>query len=864
MSRQAEVSVQFYQEKLEANSQSLVFSRLADCYRKKGEIQQAIGVCMQGLQIHPDYVTGRVILGRCYLEQEKLKEATAEFVRVVELDRRNQVAVKMIADLYARQGMKEKAGDLYAYLLRMDPENQSLARLSQQNRGNGETNVLRILGIAQQSQMVSFPDGSEQEAAPPLPPEASQTSFDTIVDADKTIQMDYVSKQPEGRINDTAQLGEMLIKTQKFDAEELNAAPEAASYRVEETISDIGAPGAPQAGSVGDAITGDDVSSRMSMIFGEEGAGLEAAPPSDEAMAIVPDDTEVRAVRDDTVAADSLAGKETAAAPVVSGSDITSRIEQLFGDEGNTAPGTGVLSDFTQPYTPQSAPAPEVEATVGVSEAPQLGQTTLRKDISGDDVTQRLNEMFSDSSTDSIAEPLAEIGRMLDQHAPAIDEIEPTQAGSEMHDDLPTESIVLSATAAADGPLDVPELVHGESTAAISGDDIALRLETIFEEGERTEEASASAAAAPEDTAAREESFPAALPETRPEEDTRPPVEVSDHAIVIGGDLSDTDIHDVGEATLFGAETLTESSTVQDEENVPVAETDEEEMNIDDAVPQDEHPEMSGDDVVGRLDELFSDTLLGSGDAESIPEGDRDDDVVNQGFYTMSGENAQTAASEDTLLSELDKSENEGIRKDAADIASEAVDRTEIMDQDGGDVTLAAIEEETILSDQGEQAAQPVAEMPQVRGASPEDSDDVVVDGATQISLPTADEPVLADADAEAQYSIPDHVLTPTLADIYYQQGQPKLALQIYNRLLEADPDNDSLAKRIQQIKDYLASQESGETAMMDSERKNPAPIRPETTEEPAPVRKKADNNRKPLSGVRIKKVFKSRIKKSR
>ena len=68
-----ETSVQVLESRLSQNPQSLVFARVADGFRKNGEIQQAITMCTQGLANHPDYVTGRVILGRCYLEQEKLE-----------------------------------------------------------------------------------------------------------------------------------------------------------------------------------------------------------------------------------------------------------------------------------------------------------------------------------------------------------------------------------------------------------------------------------------------------------------------------------------------------------------------------------------------------------------------------------------------------------------------------------------------------------------------------------------------------------------------------------------------------------------------------------------------------------------------
>lgn len=857
MARQEEVSVQFYQEKLEANSQSLVFSRLADCYRKKGEIQQAIGVCMQGLQIHPQYVTGRVILGRCYLEQEKLEEATAEFLRVVELDRRNQVAVKMIADVYARQGMKEKAGDLYAYLLRMDPGNHSLEKLAQVNRGNGEANVLRILGIAPKMQDDAL-SGDEGR------PQASRTSgaaFDTIADVDKTIRMDIVSKRPVSGVSDATELSEILVKTQKFDAEELSVPQEADPYRVEETVSDIGA-------AQEETITGDDISSRMSMIFGEEGADKKATEPEGEAMAVVPDNN------------DAIAAAEGSLdAPAVSGSDITSRIEQLFGEEkpsGGSVPSAAddIVSDFTQPYAPgPSALAEEAAVSIAGSPLPSVEMEphpdrkveAESQSLSGNDVTQRLNEMFSDSAA-SIAEPLDEIGKMLDQHASVIDAIAPGAAGGEPPDDLPAKSIDLGATVAADVNLDESET----PADTISGDDVAFRLDTIFEEGEKTDAASGpgGAIAVHDDVA------------VRPEEDTRPPADAGDHAIVINGDLHESDIHEMGEETLFNVEARAEETKEPDEEAAAV----EQGMSIDDAVPQDEQPEMSGDDVAGRLDEIFFNDILNNEGAEPIPDGDKEEDVVNQGFYTMSGENAETAAPAapgDGLLSELDKSEYEEPGNDTPVATHDDVDKTVLMEHDGGDNTLAVAEEETMLSDPEPPSGQPgTATQASGSEGSIADDDDVMVNGATQISLPTTDTDVqaqtYADADADAdanaagtQFSIPDHVLTPTLADIYYQQGQPKLALQIYNRLLEADPDNDKLAKRTREIKDFIASQEAGETQIIDDGRKDSSSLRPVPAKDKGPAqsasgRGKTDGGRKPLAGVRIKKAFKSRIKKSR
>ncbi len=57
----------------------------------------------------------------------------------------------------------------------------------------------------------------------------------------------------------------------------------------------------------------------------------------------------------------------------------------------------------------------------------------------------------------------------------------------------------------------------------------------------------------------------------------------------------------------------------------------------------------------------------------------------------------------------------------------------------------------------------------------------------------------------DTSVSLPDHVLTPTFADIYLQQNQPIIAKQIYERLLEKDADNDLYLERIEEIDTYIS-----------------------------------------------------------
>ncbi len=57
-------------------------------------------------------------------------------------------------------------------------------------------------------------------------------------------------------------------------------------------------------------------------------------------------------------------------------------------------------------------------------------------------------------------------------------------------------------------------------------------------------------------------------------------------------------------------------------------------------------------------------------------------------------------------------------------------------------------------------------------------------------------------------------IVTPTLAEIYFNQGQLRRALAIYRRLLENDPGNDRLKRSIQAVDAAIASGREGLPAM--------------------------------------------------
>ncbi len=794
------------ESRLNRNPQSLVFSQLADCYRKNGEVQQAIDVCLHGLANHPQYLTGRVILGRCYLENEKLKEANDEFVKVVEVDRRNQVAVKMIADICARQGMRERAGDLYAYLLGMDPDNAVFVKLAGTFRGSGDRDVLSILGVHHSSR-----EGVSPEQA------SGGLSAETMVDADRTMEQDFGRPvEPSGDPGDT------FVKTQRLEPAELREAPG--------IVDEI----APQSGtSEGGVVTGDDVTSRMSRMFGE----LEE--PASGVEEEILDHVEIGEDRSESVntvvAPEASAGGEPG---VISGSDITSRIEQLFGDgDAASIPSASGVVDKGE-GSPEPAP-PEPGALDFSRPADEL-RPVEQSAISGEDIASRLNEMFDGAPPPAYPEEEAAVGIAEETRrgTPGDEDNAPSAAGKEV------EEIVI-------GDDDATPL-SAATNDVISGDDVTLRLDTMFDQreiGVGTEGDSTYARVSDATDVSGTDVLPplAEVPDP-PEDEPETTVPQGDMPIVIG---EEDEVESASETLI--SPPASQSQAPDDE---PI---------IDDLVApgvEDEAPGMSGDDVVGRMEELFNESLINtaaSQTGETIPEGDREDDIVNPEYYTMSGENAETAEEGDRLLPELDRTETVPPAFDAPDQGRETEEKTVLMDQDDG-AGMRSSEQQPILSG----AIDPFL-TPMVQNAAVTDKTEVfeAVGEANDESELMEMSPENPTADDTQEYSIPDHVLTPTLADIYYQQGQPQLALQIYRRLLDADPDNDRIRTRVGDIEASLVAPNADETNFLDESQQRA--VETESASEESPTdRKREHGAAKPLSGVRIKKKFKSRLRKGK
>ena len=118
-------------EKLEAryreNPKGRNFAPLADAYRKAGLIDNAIELCQVGLQLHPDYVSGHIVHGRCLVDKKDDAGAESVFRRVLDLDPENILALKVLAEISERNARFDQAMEWLNRLLMADPMNGEAA-----------------------------------------------------------------------------------------------------------------------------------------------------------------------------------------------------------------------------------------------------------------------------------------------------------------------------------------------------------------------------------------------------------------------------------------------------------------------------------------------------------------------------------------------------------------------------------------------------------------------------------------------------------------------------------------------------------------------------------------------------------------
>lgn len=104
------------------------FVPLADACRKIGSLDEALEICEKGIAMHPTYVSGHVVRGKCFYDKGDRDMAMGTFEKVLDLDANNLVALKFLGMMEAEGGDFELARTHLEQILVLDPDNKDVSK----------------------------------------------------------------------------------------------------------------------------------------------------------------------------------------------------------------------------------------------------------------------------------------------------------------------------------------------------------------------------------------------------------------------------------------------------------------------------------------------------------------------------------------------------------------------------------------------------------------------------------------------------------------------------------------------------------------------------------------------------------------
>ncbi len=137
---------------LAQDPQSLVFLRLAEALRRKGQLDAALRVALNGLERHPHLADAHDLYARVLTDKHDYERAFDEWDMALRIAPNHTGALKGLAFLYFKVGDLAQAEAHLELAQRIEPDDQSIAQAVAMVRGG------------------AVPSDPEQAAAPPPPP----------------------------------------------------------------------------------------------------------------------------------------------------------------------------------------------------------------------------------------------------------------------------------------------------------------------------------------------------------------------------------------------------------------------------------------------------------------------------------------------------------------------------------------------------------------------------------------------------------------------------------------------------------------------------------------------------------------------
>ncbi len=113
--------IKWLQKRINDNPNSILFARLAESYLKDNNVDQAIQICERGMEFHPDYSTGYLILAKCFFRKEEFELAEKQLKKVISIDPKYLFAHKMFAELMEQLGWSKTSETSIKKIHQIDP-----------------------------------------------------------------------------------------------------------------------------------------------------------------------------------------------------------------------------------------------------------------------------------------------------------------------------------------------------------------------------------------------------------------------------------------------------------------------------------------------------------------------------------------------------------------------------------------------------------------------------------------------------------------------------------------------------------------------------------------------------------------------
>lgn len=171
MSPKYDINLDRYLKEYQANPRSRVFAPLAEAYRKSGLVDEAIEICKEGLEYHPNFISGMVALSRCYFDKGQYTAAIKELEKVVSEVPDNFLAQKLLAESYSLMGDTQNSLKSYKMVLFLNPKDEDAKKIvsgmeSSPSTRPSEATVAKILGENTKPK----DEAIQEDHFPPLPP----------------------------------------------------------------------------------------------------------------------------------------------------------------------------------------------------------------------------------------------------------------------------------------------------------------------------------------------------------------------------------------------------------------------------------------------------------------------------------------------------------------------------------------------------------------------------------------------------------------------------------------------------------------------------------------------------------------------